>query len=240
MEILSHINKRVKQRPEISLPMLDLWRIYTESTSSTIVRNFCVVYIEMAFERLLREEKGSIAPDLLINISNVPEQHQGIILRLVVKVIGECNAHKVDDAAASKYQSISGSNDGLVFSDFCFQTILYQTPPQGIGCPAGLSVVQSERVTGKLPLKGDTLVSRKLGILNVIEAMQLAPEIVYPLYLAAASDSAENIPAEQKVDPAHSSLRVRLMGVFCRSIAAANAFPYTLQCIFGCIYGTFS
>uniref|UniRef100_A0A0D9XNV0 Uncharacterized protein n=1 Tax=Leersia perrieri TaxID=77586 RepID=A0A0D9XNV0_9ORYZ len=275
MEILSHINKRVKHRPEISLPMLDLWRIYTESTSSTIVRNFCIVYIEMAFERLLREEKGSIAPDLLINISNVPEQHQGIILRLVVKAIGECNAHKVDDATASKYQSISGSNDGLVFSDFCFQTILYQTPPQGIGCPAGLSVVQSERVTGKLPLKGDTLVSRKLGILNVIEAMQLAPEIVYPLYLAAASDSqesvtkrgeellkrkasavnledsnlvkrlftlfngtasAENIPAEQKVTPAHSSLRVRLMGVFCRSIAAANAFPYTLQCIFGCIY----
>ncbi len=55
MEILSHINKRVKHRPEISLPMLDLWRIYTESTSSTIVRNFCIVYIEMAFERLLSE-----------------------------------------------------------------------------------------------------------------------------------------------------------------------------------------
>jgi proteasome component ECM29 len=49
--------------------------------------------------------------------------------------------------------------------------------------------------------------------------------------------SPENIAAELKVAPAHSSLRVRLMGVFCRSIAAANAFPYTLQCIFGCIYG---
>ena len=49
--------------------------------------------------------------------------------------------------------------------------------------------------------------------------------------------SAENIAAELKVAPAPSSLRVRLMSVFCRSIAAANAFPYTLQCIFGCIYG---
>jgi len=55
MEILSHINKRVKHRPEIPLPMLDLWKIYTESASSTIVRNFCVVYIEMAFERLPTE-----------------------------------------------------------------------------------------------------------------------------------------------------------------------------------------
>jgi proteasome component ECM29 len=50
--------------------------------------------------------------------------------------------------------------------------------------------------------------------------------------------SAENIAAELKVAPAPSSLRVRLMSVFCRSIAAANAFPYTLQCIFGCIYGS--
>lgn len=49
--------------------------------------------------------------------------------------------------------------------------------------------------------------------------------------------SAENIAAELKVAPAPSSLRVRLMSVFCRSIAAANAFPYTLQCIFACIYG---
>jgi hypothetical protein len=55
MEILSHINKRVKHRSEIPLPMLDLWNIYTESTSSTIVRNFCIVYIEMAFERLPTE-----------------------------------------------------------------------------------------------------------------------------------------------------------------------------------------
>nr|CAB3489010.1 unnamed protein product [Digitaria exilis] len=291
MEILSHINKRVKHRPEISLPMLDLWKIYTESTSSTIVRNFCVVYIEMAFERLPTEEKGNIAPDLLTNISNAPAQHQGIILRLVTKAISECNKHKVDDTIASKYRAITESNDGQVFSDFCFHTLLYQTPPQGIGCPSGLSIAQSDRVTGKIPLQGDILASRKhlafsllknfvqslqLGILNVMEAMNFAPETVYPLYLCAASDSqesvskkgeellkrkasavnledpnlmkklftlfngtvgAENIAAELKVSPAHASLRMQLMSVFCRSIAAANAFPHTLQCIFGCIYG---
>ncbi|RLM58427.1 hypothetical protein C2845_PM18G00010 [Panicum miliaceum] len=193
MEILSHINKRVKHRPEISLPMLGLWKIYTESASSTIVRNFCVVYIEMAFERLPTEEKGNIAPDFLTNISNVPAQHQGIILRLVTKAIGECNIHKVDDTIASKYRAITESNDGLVFADFCFHTLLYQTPPQGIGCPSGLSVAQSDRVTGKLPLKGDILASRKLGILNVIEAMNFAPEVVYPLYLSATSDSQESV-----------------------------------------------
>ncbi|CAD6343742.1 unnamed protein product [Miscanthus lutarioriparius] len=193
MEILSHINKRVKHRPEISLPMLELWKIYTESTSATMVRNFCIIYIEMAFERLPTEEKGNIAPDLLINISNVPAQHQGIILRLVTKAIGECNTHKVDETIASKYQVITETKDGLVFAEFCFHTLLYQAPPQGTGCPAGLSVAQSERVTGKQPLKIDVLASRKLGILNVIEAMNFAPEIVYPLYLSASSDSQEPV-----------------------------------------------
>ncbi|TVU50781.1 hypothetical protein EJB05_02171 [Eragrostis curvula] len=152
----------------------------------------------MGFERLPAEEKGSIAPDLLVNISSAPPQHQGVILRLVSKAIGECNKLKVDDTVTSKYRAISGSNDGLVFVEFCFHTLLYQTPPQGVACPAGLSVAQSDRVTGKQPLKGDML----------------------------------------KVLPAHTSLRVQLMSVFCRSIAAANAFPYTLQCIFGCIYGS--
>lgn len=30
---------------------------------------------------------------------------------------------------------------------------------------------------------------------------------------------------------------MKLMSGFCRSIAAANSFPATLQCIFGCMYG---
>jgi hypothetical protein len=54
---------------------------------------------------------------------------------------------------------------------------------------------------------------------------------------ATGTVGAENIASELKISPAHTSLRVRFMSVFCLSIATANAFPYTLQCIFGCIYG---
>lgn len=34
------------------------------------------------------------------------------------------------------------------------------------GCPAGLSVIQYERVTGKQPLHGDTLRNRKVRIFD--------------------------------------------------------------------------
>ncbi|KAJ3681025.1 hypothetical protein LUZ60_015514 [Juncus effusus] len=276
MEMLTHVNKRVKHRPEIGLPMLDLWKLYCEANISPMVRNFCIVYIEMAFERLPNENKVNTAPELLINIANIPSQHQGIILRIISKAIGDFHSSKIDEIIAEKYRAINGTKDGEVFIEFCLHVILYQPTPSGMASPPGLSISQAERVTGKQPLKTDLLCMRKLGILNVVESMNLRPEIVYPLYLAAASDSLEpvskrgetllkraasganledsdlikrllklfngntgeeNIAHELKVSPASSSLRVRLMSVFTRSISAANSFPFSLQCIFGCIYG---
>jgi len=111
------------------------------------------------------------------------------IASIIGQAIGECNTHKVDETIASKYRVITQTKDGLVFAEFCFHTLLYQAPLQGYvflsklgksiehnlsvgyltaidlyssGCPAGLSVAQSERVTGKQPLKIDVLASRKV------------------------------------------------------------------------------
>ncbi|XP_010271892.1 PREDICTED: proteasome-associated protein ECM29 homolog isoform X2 [Nelumbo nucifera] len=276
MEILTHVNKRVKNQPEIGLPFSELWKIYREADAAPMVKNFSIVYIEMAFERLCVEDKANIAPDLIGNVSKFPPQHQDIILRIVAKVIGECHANGIDDQVAAKYRLMNNSQDGQLFLEFCLQTILFQPPPQGTGSPAGLSIAQSDRITGKQQLRGETLLMRKLGILNVIQAMELAPEVVYPLYVVACSDSqeaivkrgeelvrkkasganlddpelisrlfllfngtigVENIAPDSRVNPANSALRTRLMSIFCRSIKAANSFPSTLQCIFGCIYG---
>lgn len=51
LEILSHVNKRVKHQHEIGLPLLSLWKLYTDSAAYPMVRNFAIVYVEMAFER---------------------------------------------------------------------------------------------------------------------------------------------------------------------------------------------
>ncbi|KAK6925530.1 Proteasome component Ecm29 [Dillenia turbinata] len=276
IEILSHVNKRVKHQPEIGLPMLELWNMYTETTATSMVKNFCIVYVDMGFERMQLEEKEKIAPTLLASISELPSQHQVIILRMVVKVIGECHSRGVVDEVAMKYRSINGAPDRKLFLEFCLHTMLYHPAPLGGGCPGGLSVSQVDRITGKQPLKSDLLLLRKLGILNVIEVMDLAAELVYPLYLAASADcqepvskrgeellkkkafsanlddpdlinrllvlfngtvGVETIAPESRISPGNSALRAKLMSTFCHSITAANSFPSTLQCIFGCIYG---
>ncbi|KAH7837827.1 hypothetical protein Vadar_018494 [Vaccinium darrowii] len=277
IEILSHVNKRVKHQPEIGLPLSELWKLYMDTHSVPMVKNFCIVYIEMAFERSNFEEKETMAPILVANISKLPSQHQEIILRITVKVIGDCHSTRISDEAAAKYRVICGTPDSEIFLEFWLHAVLYQLPTQGGGCPPGLSVSQSNRVRGKDQLKIDELLIRKLGILNVVEAMELAPEVVYPLYMAACADGQvavvkrgeelikkkasgvnlddanlisrlfllfngsaelERIAPESRVIPGNPALRVRLMSVFCRSITAANSFPSTLQCIFGCIYGS--
>ncbi|KAJ6299313.1 hypothetical protein OIU76_020311 [Salix suchowensis] len=277
LEILSHVNKRVKYQHEIGLPFQELWKLYTAANATAIVKNFCVMYIEMAFERLNIKEKENMAPVLIANISKLPLQHQEIILRIVAKVIGECHASQIDDEVAVKYRSVNGSQDRELFAEFCLHLMLYKQSSQGGGCSPGLSIAQSNRVAGKNPLKNEELLMRKLGVLNVVDAMELSPEPVYPLYLVASADSqeavikkgeellrkkaasanlddsnlmkqlfslfngttsTENVAPESKVNPASVSLKIKLMSVFCRSITAANSFPATLQCIFGCIYGS--
>ncbi|KAM7278672.1 hypothetical protein ACFE04_005806 [Oxalis oulophora] len=277
LEILSHVNKRVKHQTEIGLPLLELWQMYSKVDAAPMVKNFAIVYIEMAFERADIKEKESMTPALVANISKLPAQHQDIILRIAAKVIGECHASRVDEQIAAQYKTICGSHDKELFIEFCLHTILYQLQSQSGGCPPGLSIAQANRVTGKHQLKNDTLLAQKLGILNVIEAMELPPEMVYPLYVAACADwqdpvikrgeellkkkasganlddsnlmsklftlfngsvGGESVAPDFKVTPGSTGLKTKLMSIFCRSITAANSFPSTLQCIFGCIYGS--
>ncbi|GKU93498.1 hypothetical protein SLEP1_g7091 [Rubroshorea leprosula] len=85
LEILSHVNKRVKHQPEIGLPLMDLWKMYSELNAPPMVKNFCIIYVEMAFERINLKEKENMAPMVLTNISKLPQQHQEIIMRIAVK-----------------------------------------------------------------------------------------------------------------------------------------------------------
>lgn len=49
------MNKRVKNQLQIGLPLSDLRKLYVESSSSPMVRNFSIVYIEMAIDRVQSE-----------------------------------------------------------------------------------------------------------------------------------------------------------------------------------------
>ncbi|XP_074321211.1 uncharacterized protein LOC141657772 [Silene latifolia] len=234
LEILSHVNKRVKHELEIGLPLLDLWSMYTEATAAPMVRNFCIIYIEMAFDRSRIEDKKTMAPNLLVNISKLPPQHQAIVLRVVLKVIGEAHSVNVEDEVAVKYRLIRGSQDCELFVEFCLHAILYQPSSQSGACPAGLSMSQAERITGKQPIKNEYLLKQKLGILNIIDSMDLPAEMGYSIFLAACADSQETVTKRGEellkkkgaaADLDNRALITKLFLLFNGSTTAENVAP---------------
>lgn len=55
--MLSHVNKRVRGHDQIKLPLDALLDLYLSDTSAPLVKNFAVVYVEMAMDRSLQDQQ---------------------------------------------------------------------------------------------------------------------------------------------------------------------------------------
>ena len=60
LEILSHVNKRVRGHASIKMPLGALLALYAEPSSAPLVRNFALVYLEMAYERASEEARLAV------------------------------------------------------------------------------------------------------------------------------------------------------------------------------------
>ena len=57
LDILSHVNKRVRGHEQIKLPLDALLDLYLADTSAPLVKNFAIVYVEMAVDRCSPEQQ---------------------------------------------------------------------------------------------------------------------------------------------------------------------------------------
>lgn len=87
MEILSHINKRVKANAKIKLPFEALLNQFTNEQVSTFVKNFTLIYLEMSALRLTPEETAKHLPEFLKGISLRPPPQRIALLHIVLPVI---------------------------------------------------------------------------------------------------------------------------------------------------------
>lgn len=75
MEVLTHVNKRLKSRPLVQLPVDGLLQQY-QTVDSTFLHNFSIIYITMGFPRLDQNMQTHLAPLLLNCLEGKPENHQ--------------------------------------------------------------------------------------------------------------------------------------------------------------------
>jgi hypothetical protein len=59
LEILSHVNKRVRGHGEIKMPLDALLAQYAAPGAAPLVRNFALVYLEMAYERVPEDARSA-------------------------------------------------------------------------------------------------------------------------------------------------------------------------------------
>ena len=57
--MLSHVNKRVRGHDRIKLPLDALLDLYLTDASAPLVKNFAIVYIEMAMERSTEDQQAA-------------------------------------------------------------------------------------------------------------------------------------------------------------------------------------
>lgn len=88
MEILTHVNKRLKSRPEVKLDLVPILKHYQESSNSFLI-NFAIIYITLGFPRLDLAAQTVLVPVILNCLEGKPEIHQNKLLMLILPLLGD-------------------------------------------------------------------------------------------------------------------------------------------------------
>jgi proteasome component ECM29 len=89
MELLVHINKRIKNNMNIQLPVEALLLQYQDPSATSFVINFTIIYLKMGYPRLSLERQAELVPSVLAGMEAKPTQHQDSLLLLIMPVLGE-------------------------------------------------------------------------------------------------------------------------------------------------------
>ncbi|XP_063311357.1 proteasome adapter and scaffold protein ECM29 [Pelobates fuscus] len=212
MELLVHLNKRIKSRPKIQLPVETLLVQYQDPAAVSFVTNFTIIYIKMGFPRLPIEKQCELAPSLLTAMEGRPQPQQDSLMHLLIPALYHMKYHNESSKSSSLFNLAEKPKIVHHLLDFMLDVLLMpygyvlnepqsrQSTPSGQGSsatsggsgvgipqpPPGLSFYAAKRVVGDTPWTAEQLEQCKLGIVKFIEAEQV-PELDCVIHLVIAS-----------------------------------------------------
>ncbi|RUS30672.1 proteasome stabiliser-domain-containing protein [Jimgerdemannia flammicorona] len=186
MEILVHINKRVKPAPQIKLPFDALLAQFSDPAIGVFVKNFTVLYLEMGYARMAPVDAAAYVPALIRGISQRPGPQRIAILHMILPVLihYKLNPSEESTARSEPFQFDAHPQDAATVLSFFMDVMLYvqpssapsshhhhgeQTQPANLP-PPGLSPRAVENVTnkGKVQWLSSQLTRVKTGILRLL------------------------------------------------------------------------
>jgi len=102
LELLTHVNKRLKSRPLVQLPLDVLLTHFRDPAALPQDVNFSLVYIRLGFPRLPGSEQGKLLPTLIGALQGKTAQQRESILQLCIPAM----VHLVLPKDLSEWQAL--------------------------------------------------------------------------------------------------------------------------------------
>ncbi|XP_053994994.1 proteasome adapter and scaffold protein ECM29 [Hylaeus volcanicus] len=204
MELLIHINRRVKSRRHVQLPVEALLLQYQDPAASSFVINFTIIYIKLGYPRMEMDKQAKLVPSVLNAIEGKPLSHQDSLLLIIMPVLGHIDVPMDPNKRASLLglqdkpyvakQLINFMLDVLLLPYGSVGQTENQQPGQTIDwsqfpVPPGLSEYAFKRVIGENPPTAEQLEQTKLGIVKFLAAGFFPDSDILVHLIVAAADT---------------------------------------------------
>ena len=235
LELLAQINRLLKSRECVQLPVEALFLQYQDPECTQFVRNFTILYLKMGFTRLRPAKQLEYLPQLISSIAGKPQPQQMCLLQLAIPVFALFSDDSSSSAMKQVHEVLSKDKTILdVFLSLALDVLILpygavagnMSDPQKLDVPAGLSRVALQQVLS-CGITSDNLETIKLGILKFFSADLFDTTVIQVHLVVAMSDSRHTISgyADHQVkriteasDWEHSNVMNKLMSIFLGSI----------------------
>ncbi|KAF9574748.1 hypothetical protein EC968_005534 [Mortierella alpina] len=128
--ILTHINKRIRPKPSIKLPLHPLLLQFSQN-SSVLVKNFTLIYIEMGYERITLEDKVALLPQLIKGLARRPLAQQTTLIHMILPALSQIKQLNEDNTTADPYGFQTTPSDAICLLLRLQDVLLYRQPTVG-------------------------------------------------------------------------------------------------------------
>ncbi|XP_058794814.1 proteasome adapter and scaffold protein ECM29 isoform X2 [Phymastichus coffea] len=204
MELLIHINRRIKSRPQVQLPVEALLLQYQDPAASSFVINFTIIYIKLGYPRMEMSKQAELIPTVLNAIQGKPLSHQDSLLLIIMPALAHVNIPMDPEKRASLLGLQDEPQTAKQLLNFMLDMLLL--PYGAIGqnensqaghpidwsqfpVPPGLSEYAFKRVIGETPPLAEQLEQTKLGIIKFLAGGFFPDSEVLIHLIVAAADT---------------------------------------------------
>ncbi|KOC60812.1 Proteasome-associated protein ECM29 like protein [Habropoda laboriosa] len=204
MELLIHLNKRIKSRPKVQLPVEALLLQYQDPAASSFVINFTIIYIKLGYHRMEMQKQAELIPSVLNAIEGKPLSHQDSLLLIIMPALGHINVPMDPDKRAAllglqdkpyvSKQLLNFMLDVLLLPYESVERMKTQQSDQAVNLlrfcvPLGLSDYAFQRVIGDNPPTAEQLEQTKLGIVKFLAAGFFSDSDILVHLIVASADT---------------------------------------------------